>query len=59
MHHLCVRGVLQVRGLWWSADDSMLLTAGIDGAVYEWRVLEGRRARDFVQKGWNYTCVVS
>jgi hypothetical protein len=37
----------------------MLLTAGIGGAVYEWRVLEGRRARDFVQKGWNYTCVVS
>ena len=56
---MCVGCELQVRGLWWSADDSMLLTAGIGGAVYEWRVLEGRRARDSVQKGWNYTCVVS
>ena len=50
---------LQVRGLWWSCDDTTLVTAGVDGAVYEWRVLEGRRARDFVQKGWTYTSVVS
>ena len=49
----------QVRGLWWSADDSCLVTAGADGAVYEWRVLEGRRARDFVQKGWAYTALAS
>ncbi len=48
----------QVRSLWWSVDDTMLVTAGSDGAIYEWRVLEGRRHRDFVQKGWNYTCVV-
>lgn len=54
---VCVR--LQVRGMWWSYDDTTLVTAGIDGAVYEWRVLEGRRARDFVQKGLTYTCVVS
>ena len=51
--------LLQVSGLWWSPDDSMLVTAGLDGAVYEWRVLEGRRTRDFVQKGWNYSGVVS
>ena len=49
----------QVSGLWWSPDDSTLVTAGLDGAVYEWRVLEGRRTRDFVQKGWNYSGVVS
>ena len=48
----------QVRGLWWSHDDATLVTAGVDGAVYEWRVLEGRRTRDFVQKGWAYTAVV-
>ncbi|KAL4457336.1 hypothetical protein ABPG75_012201, partial [Micractinium tetrahymenae] len=34
----------KVRGLWWSSDDTALVTAGVDGAVYEWRVLEGRRA---------------
>ena len=50
---------LQVRSLWWSPDDATLITAGVDGAVYEWRVQEGRRARDFVQKGWSYTAVVS
>lgn len=49
----------QVRGLWWSPDDAALVTAGVDGAVCEWRVQEGRRARDFVQKGWSYTAVVS
>ena len=48
----------QVRSLWWSPDDATLITAGVDGAVYEWRVQEGRRARDFVQKGWSYTAVV-
>lgn len=47
-----------MRSLWWSSDDSMLVTAGADGAVYEWRVLEGRRTRDHVQKGLACTCVV-
>ena len=45
----------RVRALWWSADDTVLVTAGVDGAVYGWRVLDGRRERDFVQKGWAYT----
>jgi hypothetical protein len=53
-----VRPSAQVRGLFWSSDDSMLVTAGMEGAVYEWRVLEGRRTRDFVQKGWSCSCVV-
>lgn len=48
----------KVRSLWWSADDTALVTAGVDGAIYEWRVLEGRRVRDFVQKGWAYNCAV-
>lgn len=48
----------QVRGLWWSPDDASLVTTGVDGAVYKWRVLEGRRTRDFVQKGLSYTAVV-
>lgn len=48
----------QVRGLWWAADDATLVTAGADGAVYEWRVHEGRRSRDFVQNGWSYSAVV-
>ena len=47
-----------MRSLWWSADDSALLTAGVDGAVYQWRPLDGRRERDFVQKGWAYSCAV-
>lgn len=46
----------RVRSLWWSTDDTVMMTAGVDGAVYEWRVMDGRRERDFVQKGWAYTC---
>ncbi len=44
--------------MWWSADDTVLVTAGVDGAIYQWRVLDGKRERDFVQKGWAYTCAV-
>lgn len=55
---VCPAPCPQVRGLWWSSDDAALVTAGVDGAVYEWRPLEGRRARDFVQKGWAYAALV-
>eukprot|EP00887_Chlorella_sp_A99_P007960 scaffold12.g7960.t1 len=48
----------RVRSLWWSADDAVLVTAGVDGAIYEWRVLDGRRDHDFVQKGWAFTSAV-
>ena len=48
----------RVSTVWWSPDDSLLVTCGADGAVYEWRGTEGRRSRDFVQKGLQYACAV-
>ena len=35
----------------WSYNDATLLTCGSDSAVYEWDVREGKRCREFLQKG--------
>ncbi len=34
-------------------------TAGLDGAVYEWKLKDFKREKENVLKGCNYTCVVS
>jgi len=49
----------KVRSVAWTADDSMLVSTGGDGAVYEYNVLaEGRRASDWVLKGTSFSCVI-
>merc|ERR1719506_1600485 len=49
----------KVRSLCWTADDSSLVSAGMDGAIYEYNVIqEGRRLSDWVQKGTNFSCVI-
>eukprot|EP00884_Botryococcus_braunii_P010879 jgi/Botrbrau1/19793/Bobra.0124s0041.1 len=40
----------KVRSLWWSPDDSSLVSAGADGAVYEWSLKDMRREKDNVIK---------
>lgn len=50
---------MQVRSLWWEADDSRLVTAGMDGAVYEWRLTDLKREKEAVLKGCAYSCVVA
>ena len=35
----------------WAHNDATLLTVGADGALYEWDVREGKRAREFLHKG--------
>ncbi len=48
----------QVRSLSWTLDDTTLVSAGMDGAVYEFNVVqEGRRVSDWVQKGTNFSSV--
>ncbi|GMH45741.1 hypothetical protein BSKO_13704 [Bryopsis sp. KO-2023] len=49
----------KVRSLHWSEDDSRLISAGMDGAVYEWRLKDFKREKENVLKGCNYTCVLS
>mmetsp|Transcript_2588 Transcript_2588/g.4777 ORF Transcript_2588/g.4777 Transcript_2588/m.4777 type:complete len:1201 (+) Transcript_2588:52-3654(+) len=50
----------KVRSVAWTADDSMLVSTGADGAVYEYSVLsEGRRVgNDFVLKGTSFSSVI-
>uniref|UniRef100_A0A7S0QB36 Cilia- and flagella-associated protein 57 n=1 Tax=Cryptomonas curvata TaxID=233186 RepID=A0A7S0QB36_9CRYP len=49
----------KVRSVCWSADDSRVVTCGMDGAVYEWSVRDAKRIGDYVLKSCNYTCAVS
>jgi WD40 repeat protein len=46
-----------VRSIWWSPDDAMVVTAGMDGAVYEWQLRDFKRERENVNKGCGYSCV--
>uniref|UniRef100_A0A8B9LIJ4 Cilia and flagella associated protein 57 n=1 Tax=Astyanax mexicanus TaxID=7994 RepID=A0A8B9LIJ4_ASTMX len=45
----------QVRSMAWSADDSRLVSCGMDGAVYEWNALSGKRESESVLKTCSYT----
>eukprot|EP00741_Cyanophora_paradoxa_P020094 tig00021234_g19395.t1 len=48
----------KVRSVHWSPDDSRLISAGMDGAVYEWKLKDFKREGENVLKSCNYTCVV-
>jgi WD40 repeat protein len=45
---------LQVRAICWSANDSSIVSAGADGAVYEWRLSDFKRGKENVLKGCQY-----
>ncbi|XP_072275438.1 cilia- and flagella-associated protein 57 [Pyxicephalus adspersus] len=47
----------KVRSVAWSLDDSKLVSCGLDGAVYEWNTLTGKRESECVLKSCSYTCV--
>ena len=50
----------KIRCLYWlPPDDTRLLSAGHDGAVYDWNVKEGRKEGDHVMKSVQYTSVAS
>ncbi|CEM35943.1 unnamed protein product [Vitrella brassicaformis CCMP3155] len=49
----------KVRSICWTADDMSIVSAGMDGAVYEYNIAqEGRRVSDWVQKGTSFSCVI-
>ncbi|XP_066537794.1 cilia- and flagella-associated protein 57 [Hoplias malabaricus] len=48
----------KVRSVVWGADDSRLVSCGMDGAVYEWNALSGKRESESVLKSCSYTGVV-
>jgi len=39
-----------VRSLAWLPDDTKLVSAGVDGAVYEWRLKDFKRSKENVLK---------
>eukprot|EP01062_Namystynia_karyoxenos_P016092 TRINITY_DN15868_c0_g1_i1.p1 TRINITY_DN15868_c0_g1~~TRINITY_DN15868_c0_g1_i1.p1 ORF type:complete len:1211 (+),score=554.97 TRINITY_DN15868_c0_g1_i1:104-3736(+) len=57
----CLRGPTgKIRCLYWlPPDDTRLLSAGHDGAVYDWNVREGRKENDNVMKSIHYSSVVA
>ncbi|BFZ16806.1 hypothetical protein BsWGS_19845 [Bradybaena similaris] len=47
----------KVKAVVWSADDSKLISCGMDGAVYEWDAFTGKRTNESVWKTCAYTSV--
>jgi WD40 repeat protein len=45
----------KVRCIKWSQDDTQIVSCSMDGAVYEWGVLSGRRENECVVKSCSYT----
>ena len=52
-----LHSVLQVRCLVWSPDDTSVISCSMDGAIYEWNVLQCRREKECVLKTCAYSCV--
>lgn len=48
----------KVQSIWWAPDDFHIVTAGKDGAVYEWDLKTCTRSREHVIKGSAQTCVI-
>lgn len=47
----------KVKSIVWSADDSKIVSCGMDGAVYEWETATGKRVGESVLKSCSYTGV--
>ncbi|KAK3612310.1 hypothetical protein CHS0354_011028 [Potamilus streckersoni] len=47
----------KIKAVVWSADDSKIISCGMDGAVYEWDSFSGKRVGESVLKSCNYTGV--
>lgn len=48
-----------ILSLSWCFDDFHLVSAGVDGAIYEWDINTGKRTNEVVQKGIQYRGVVT
>jgi WD40 repeat protein len=46
----------RIRSLNWSWEDNILVSCGIDGAIYQWSSRALRRETEFVIKAVNFTC---
>lgn len=48
-----------ILSLTWCEDDLHLVSAGVDGAIYQWDIFTGKRTNEVVQKGIEYRGVVA
>jgi cilia- and flagella-associated protein 57 len=48
----------KVRSLYWTPDDSILVSAGSDGAVYTWIIRDLKRENEHILKSCSYTSAV-
>lgn len=48
----------QIKSICWSADDLSMVSAGLDGAVYEWSIPDLSRKEENVTRQVRYSCVV-
>ena len=42
----------KVKSVAWLPDNTKLVSAGVDGAVYEWRLKDFKRSKENVLKVW-------
>jgi len=49
----------KVKSLFWSQNDSQLISCGMDGAVYQWDLKDFKRDGEYVKKGCNYSAALS
>ncbi|XP_017656671.1 cilia- and flagella-associated protein 57 isoform X2 [Nannospalax galili] len=47
----------KIRSVVWNSDDSKLISAGTDGAVYEWNLATGKRETECVLKSCSYNSI--
>jgi cilia- and flagella-associated protein 57 len=47
----------KVLSLHWAHNDATLLSAGLDGSIYEWDLSEGKRSREFISKGVRWSSI--
>ncbi|KAJ3116017.1 Cilia- and flagella-associated protein 57 [Nowakowskiella sp. JEL0407] len=48
----------KVKSLFWTPDDSILVSCGSDGAVYSWNIRDLKRENEHILKSCSYTCAV-
>lgn len=48
-----------MRSICWAANDTSIVSAGADGAVYEWQLSDLKRDKENVLKGCSYGAVAT
>lgn len=49
----------KITSLFWSNDDSQVLSAGLDGGLYQWNMRDGKREVDYVNKSVPLTSITA